>query len=51
MNTLGTPTSKNLGKRSIDSVESISDKDADGSTWSSSNKIQKLAPVKIENMD
>ncbi|KAK2389279.1 hypothetical protein QL285_062880 [Trifolium repens] len=51
MNTLGTPTSKNLGKRSIDNAESISDKDADGSAWSSSNKIQKLAPVKIEKMD
>ncbi|KAK2422330.1 replication protein A 70 kDa DNA-binding subunit [Trifolium repens] len=30
-NTLATPTSKNSGKRSIDSVESISNKDVDGS--------------------
>ncbi|WJX68169.1 hypothetical protein P8452_52565 [Trifolium repens] len=50
-NTLATPTSKNSGKRSIDSVESISNKDADGSAWSTSNKIQKLAFVKIEKMD
>ncbi|WJX72997.1 hypothetical protein P8452_56824 [Trifolium repens] len=50
-NTLATPTSKNSGKRSIDRVESISDKDADGSAWSTTNKIQKLAPVKIEKMD
>ncbi|WJX22693.1 hypothetical protein P8452_11974 [Trifolium repens] len=50
-NTLATPTSKNSGKRSIDSVESISNKDADGSARSTSNKIQKLAPMKIEKMD